>query len=181
MTWSRHSDAIPSPGHDGVGQACPKKNLGMRSEAMSYKHTAEKLADYRRQIRELRQNMRDVQAAIEPEPVKDYTFRRASGGSGRRSALVGDKNAPFVIHNMGQSCPYCTLWADGFNGAYAHLSNRAAFVVSSPDTPEKQRKFAESRHWTFPMVSHEGTTFAEDRGDVESIDDLKRAVGISAR
>ena len=47
---------------------------------MSYKHTAEKLADYRRQIRELRQNMRDVQAAVEPEPVKDYTFRRAGGG-----------------------------------------------------------------------------------------------------
>jgi hypothetical protein len=32
----------------------------MRSEAMSYKHTAEKLADYRRQIDELRQKMRDV-------------------------------------------------------------------------------------------------------------------------
>jgi len=131
---------------------------------MSYKHTAERLADYRRQIRELRQKMRDVQAAVEPEPVKDYTFRRAGGGSVRLSELFGDKADLFVIHNMGQSCPYCTLWADGFNGAYAHLSNRAAFVVSSPDTPDKQRKFAESRHWTFPMVSHEGTTFAEDMG-----------------
>jgi len=109
---------------------------------MSYKHTAEKLADYRRQIRELRQKMRDVQAAVEPEPVKDYTFRRADGGSVRLSELFGDKADLFVIHNMGQSCRYCTLWADGFNGAYAHLSNRAAFVVSSPDTPEKQRKFA---------------------------------------
>jgi len=131
---------------------------------MSYKHTAEKLADYRRQIRELRQKMRDEQAAVEPEAVKDYTFRRAGGGSVRLSELFGDKSDLFVIHNMGQSCPYCTLWADGFNGAYVHLSNRAAFVVSSPDTPEKQRKFAESRHWTFPMVSHEGTTFAEDMG-----------------
>jgi len=131
---------------------------------MSYKHTAEKLADYRRQIRELRQKMHDVQAAVEPEPVKDYTFQRAGGGSVRLSELFGDKADLFVIHNMGQSCPYCTLWADGFNGAYAHLSNRAAFVVSSPDTPEKQQKFAESRHWTFSMVSHEGTTFAEDMG-----------------
>jgi predicted dithiol-disulfide oxidoreductase (DUF899 family) len=124
----------------------------MRSEAMSYKYTAEKLADYRRQISELRQKMRDVQAAVEPEAVKDYTFQRAGGGSVRLSELFGDKADLFVIHNMGQSCPYCTLWADGFNGAYRHLSNRAAFVVSSPDTPEKQRKFAESRHWTFPMV-----------------------------
>ena len=33
---------------------------------MSYKHTAERLADYRRQIRELRQKMRNVQAALKP-------------------------------------------------------------------------------------------------------------------
>jgi hypothetical protein len=39
----------------------------MRSEAMSYKHTVEKLGDYRRQIDALRQKMRDVQAAVEPE------------------------------------------------------------------------------------------------------------------
>jgi len=87
---------------------------------MSYKHTAEKLADYRRQIRELRQKMRGVQAVVEPEPVKDYTFRRADGRSVRLFELFGDKADLFVIHNMGQSCPYCTLWADGFNGAYAH-------------------------------------------------------------
>jgi hypothetical protein len=43
------------------------------------------------------------------------------------------------------------LWAGGFNGTFAHLSNRAAFVVASPDPPEKQRKFAESRHWTLAM------------------------------
>jgi hypothetical protein len=37
---------------------------------MRYRHTAEKLTNYRRQIHELRQKMRDVQAAVEPEPVK---------------------------------------------------------------------------------------------------------------
>ena len=131
---------------------------------MSYKHTAEKIADYRRQIRELREKMRDVQAAVEPEEVKDYTFQRADGGSVRLSELFGDKADLFVIHNMGARCPYCTLWADGFNGAYEHLRNRAAFVVSSPDAPEQQRKFAASRGWRFPMVSCQGTTFAEDMG-----------------
>src|SRR5215831_3379847 len=111
----------------------------MRSEAMSYKHTAEKLADYRRQIRELRQNMRDVQAAVEPEPVKDYTFRRAGGGSVRLSELFGDKTDLFVIHNMGQSCPYCTLWADGFNGAYAHLSK-----TSRRNSPRQRLSWSQS-------------------------------------
>src|SRR5262245_21731635 len=85
------------------------KEPSYEDEAMSYKHTAEKLADYHRQIGELRQKMRDVQAAVEPEAVKDYTFRRASGGSVRLSELFGEKVDLFVIHNMGQSCPYCTL------------------------------------------------------------------------
>ena len=131
---------------------------------MEYKQAAEKLGDYRAQIGELRKKMRDVQAAVEPEPVKDYTFRRAGGADVRLSELFGGKDDLFVIHNMGRSCPYCTLWADGFNGAYAHLADRAAFVLSSPDSPEQQRQFAESRNWTFPMVSHQGTTFAADMG-----------------
>ena len=29
-----------------------------------------------------------------------------------------------VIHNMGASCAYCTLWGDGFNGVYEHLANK---------------------------------------------------------
>jgi hypothetical protein len=38
---------------------------------MSYKQTAEKLAEYRRQISDLRKKMRDAQASIEPEVVQD--------------------------------------------------------------------------------------------------------------
>jgi predicted dithiol-disulfide oxidoreductase (DUF899 family) len=69
-----------------------------------------------------------------------------------------------VIHNMGSSCAYCTLWADGFNGIYDHIASRAAFVISSPDRPEVQQKFAASRNWRFPMVSHSETSFAADMG-----------------
>jgi predicted dithiol-disulfide oxidoreductase (DUF899 family) len=65
---------------------------------------------------------------------------------------------------MGAACRYCTLWADGFNGILPHLEDRAAFVVCSPDTPEQQKRFAESRGWRFRMLSHQGTTFAEDMG-----------------
>jgi len=56
------------------------------------------------------------------------------------------------------------MWADGFNGVFEHLRDRAAFVVSSPDTPERQHSFAAGRGWKFPMVSDQGTTFAEDMG-----------------
>jgi predicted dithiol-disulfide oxidoreductase (DUF899 family) len=122
---------------------------------MTYRDTAEKLAQYRREIAELRRKMRDAQASIESEAVRDYEFA-VPGETIRLSALFGDKDALFVVHNMGTGCPYCTLWADGFNGVYDHLRRRAAFVVSSPDDPATQRKFAAGRDWKFPMVSHQG-------------------------
>ena len=36
--------------------------------------------------------------------------------------------------------------------------------TSSPDNPETQQKFAASRGWRFPMVSHQGSSFAADMG-----------------
>ncbi len=130
---------------------------------MKYQDTAAKVAQYRKQIGELRSAMRKLQESVEPEEVKDYRFATPEG-SVKLAELFGDKEHLFVIHNMGASCPYCTLWADGFNGILPHLENRAAFVVASPDEPEKQQKFRDSRGWKFRMVSHQGTDFAGDMG-----------------
>ncbi|MBM3581553.1 MAG: DUF899 domain-containing protein [Alphaproteobacteria bacterium] len=130
---------------------------------MNYETASKKLSGYRDQIAELRKKTRAVQASVRPQPVEDYEFS-TTRGTIRLSGLFGEKNDLFVIHNMGASCPYCTLWADGYNGVYDHLANRAAFVVSSPDAPAAQKKFARSRGWRFPMISHRGTTFARDMG-----------------
>jgi predicted dithiol-disulfide oxidoreductase (DUF899 family) len=130
---------------------------------MNYHEGATQLKALRERIGETRREMQTLQAAIEPEAVDDYTFTNPQG-SVRLSELFGGKQDLFVIHNMGTSCPYCTLWADGYNGVYEHLADRAAFVVSSPDTPEAQQRFAQSRGWKFPMVSHAGTSFAQDMG-----------------
>lgn len=130
---------------------------------MQYQQTSEALAGYRQQIGELRKKMRDLRQTRESQEVEDYTLASAEGEV-RLSALFGDKDHLFVIHNMGAGCPYCTLWADGFNGILPHLEDRAAFVVCTPDAPEQQRKFAESRGWRFRMLSHQGTSFAEDMG-----------------
>jgi predicted dithiol-disulfide oxidoreductase (DUF899 family) len=80
------------------------------------------------------------------------------------SELFAGKRELFVIHNMGTGCNACTLWADGFNGILQHLEDRAAFVVSSPDDPATQAAFKSARGWRFRMVSHQGTSFAEDMG-----------------
>jgi predicted dithiol-disulfide oxidoreductase (DUF899 family) len=142
-----------------------KASLRAEDQDMSYKDSAEKLREYRREIAGLRQKMREAQAAAEPEEVNDYELVVPEGKI-RLSSLFGGKDTLIVVHNMGMSCPYCTLWADGFNGVYDHLRNRAAFVVSSPDAPAKQQEFAAGRNWKFPMVSHKGTTFAADMGYV---------------
>lgn len=130
---------------------------------MSYAKSMQALNELRRQITELRQQMREIQTAVEPQAVEDYEFSTPDGGI-RLSQLFGEHDSLILIHNMGAACVYCTLWADGFNGVSKHLENRAAFVVSSPDTPDEQRKFAESRGWQFRMVSHHGTSFAQDMG-----------------
>jgi predicted dithiol-disulfide oxidoreductase (DUF899 family) len=130
---------------------------------MGYRDTVVQLNDYRQQIAGIKKQMRALQKQIEPEPVSDYVFTTLDGPVAL-SALFGDKQNLFIIHNMGKGCAHCTLWADGFNGVQHHLRDRAAFVVSSPDSPQVQQAFAASRNWLYPMVSHAGTSFAEDMG-----------------
>ena len=131
---------------------------------MKYEDAARQLADLRNELSGLQQKMQSVRRAVEPQVMKDFSFTRSTGEAAGWKDLFGDKDDLIVIHNMGKSCPYCTLWADGFNGVYDHLANRAAFVVASPDAPEVQAGFAASRGWRFPMITYRGTSLAEDTG-----------------
>jgi predicted dithiol-disulfide oxidoreductase (DUF899 family) len=130
---------------------------------MGYSETSVKVATYRREIAALREKIREAQASVPPQEVEDYTFASMHGAV-RLSELFGDKDTLFVIHNMGASCRYCTMWADGFNGVLPHIESRAAFVISSPDPPETQDKFRASRGWRVRMVSHQDSRFAADMG-----------------
>lgn len=130
---------------------------------MSYADTMAAINERRQKITALHDEMRALQAKVDPQVVEDYELTGWDGPV-RLSALFGDKPDLIVIHNMGTSCPACTMWADGFNGVYDHLADRAAFVVTSPNPPEIQKQFAKSRGWRFPMVSHVGSSFAKDMG-----------------
>lgn len=96
--------------------------------------------------------------------VANYTLKSRNGDSVKLSELFGDKKELILVHNMGKSCPYCTLWADGLNGLYLHLENRAAFAVSTPDSPEVMDTFASSRNWQFTLASTEGCSLKKDLG-----------------
>jgi predicted dithiol-disulfide oxidoreductase (DUF899 family) len=147
---------------------------------MKYRVGARRLKAYRQRIAAIRTRMRDVQRRIEPEAVPDYVFSTPRGPRAL-SALFGAHRDLFIVHNMGSSCPYCTLWADGYNGLYRHLATRAAFVVASPDPPALQQRFARGRGWRFPMISHAGTTFARDMGYRSAGGELRPGISVFKR
>ncbi|MEO7385712.1 MAG: DUF899 family protein [Gammaproteobacteria bacterium] len=122
-----------------------------------------RVIDLRARLSQVRTELQEALAEAARGEVRDYAFG-SSKGPVKLSELFGAQRDLFVIHNMGTTCSNCTMWADGFNGLYPHIADRAAFFVSSPDTPAAQAEFSASRGWIFPMVSTVGTTFAADMG-----------------
>lgn len=116
-----------------------------------------------------------------PERVTDYVFSGWDGRPVHLSELFNGRRDLILVHNMGVGCNYCTLWADGFIGLAPHLTNRAAFAVSSPDPVAVQKPFAEKRGWTFPMVSADGTSFFADMGFTDGRGDPMPGVSIFRR
>lgn len=121
------------------------------------------LEEAERELVQARKHVNELRGQASQRPVEDYTFQDTTGPV-NLSDLFGARQDLLVIHNMGKSCPYCTLWADGFIGLYPHLNNRAAFAMVSPDDPQTQKEFGDSRGWPFRMVSSQGSTFSKDMG-----------------
>ncbi len=120
------------------------------------------------EIQKLEKQMWDLTKQIEtlrrdapPVESKNYTFKDLDGDVILRN-MFGNKEHLIVIHNMGQGCRFCTVWADGINAFLGHLENKFSVVLLSKDSPETQRQFANSRGWRFKMASHHGTTYLKD-------------------
>ena len=122
-----------------------------------------RVVELRTKFLQARTQLQEALAQTAQGEVRDYEFATLKGPV-TLSSLFGKKRDLFVIHNMGTGCNACTMWADGFNGLYPHIADRASFVVSSPDAPAKQAEFAASRGWRFQMVSTQGGSFAADMG-----------------
>ena len=92
------------------------------------------------------------------------TNSRTPEGPIRLSQLFGAKRDLFVIHNMGRSCPQLHALGGRLQRHLpAHRRSRG-FRRRQPDPPDVQQSFAASRGWRFPMVSHQGSSFAADMG-----------------
>jgi predicted dithiol-disulfide oxidoreductase (DUF899 family) len=132
----------------------------MKTEATNLSKEIERLEE---ELVERSQALAALKRQLPREAVADYILSGWEGPA-KLSEYFRGKPDLIVIHNMGKGCRYCTLWADGFNGVWKHLADRAGFVVCSPDSPDIQREFARSRGWQFPMVSGSGSTFIQDMG-----------------
>src|SRR5690606_11147909 len=94
--------------------------------------------------------------------IENYTFQTIEGEVTLLD-LFGDKDVLFAIHNMGQTCGYCTLWADGLNAFLHHLEDCISVVILSIYPPDMQRRFALSRCWRFRTASHGGGVYIREQ------------------
>lgn len=121
--------------------------------------------DYR--IQELKQERAALRRTRPAERMSDYAFTATDGSVVGWPELFAGRDELILVHNMGRSCNYCTMWSDGFAGVLGHLEDRAAFVVTSPDGPAVQREVAHQRGWPFRMYSV-ATDFLSDLGFLDS-------------
>ncbi|MGJ7094333.1 DUF899 family protein [Vibrio hannami] len=128
------------------------------------------------QIYELNKKLVDLRKHNpDREEVRNYSFN-ALNGDVSLLELFDNRDKLLVIHNMGQGCRYCTLWADGFNGFIPHLESTMSVVLVSKDTPEIQRQFANSRGWRFNMASHEGGEYIKEQSVLQGENNMPGAV-----
>lgn len=111
-----------------------------------------------------KQRLTQLRNSVPREQVANYAFEAGDGTRVTLRELFGERRDLLVIHNMGSSCAYCALWADGINGMLHHLKERTAVVLESPDAPDVQARVAVQRGWKFRMVSSRGTDFKRDLG-----------------
>ncbi len=127
------------------------------------------------QIGSLITKLNQLRSAHRGETVRNYVFEDLNGEVSLRD-LFGEREQLLVIHNMGQGCRYCTLWADGFNGLLPHLEDALSVVLVSKDPPAVQRSFANSRGWRFRLVSHGGGDYIREQTVMSGEDNCPGAV-----
>ena len=132
---------------------------------------AEKVRELEMQIYNLGQELHKLRQQVPPEEVSDYPFRTLEGTT-TLSELFAGQDKLMVIHNMGQGCRYCTLWADGINPFLRHLETVLSVVLVSRDEPELQRRFANERGWRFRLASHGGGDYIREQTTIPGQDNV---------
>ena len=77
--------------------------------------TEETIQNLEIELKEKASQLPELKRKAEKVKVQDYELKTRTGATVKLSSLFNGKRYLIVVHNMGKSCPYCTLWADGIN------------------------------------------------------------------
>ena len=124
--------------------------------------TKEAVRELEQEIFELTTQLCQLRRELPDEEVKNYSFATLEGTVTLLDLFAG-KDKLLAIHNMGQGCRFCTLWADGISPFLPHLESTLSVALLSKDDPETQRRFANSRNWRFRMASHGGADYITEQ------------------
>ena len=147
----------------------------MPEKKLSQEESGRSIEELERQIADLTEQINAKRRAAPSSEVPDYALQMSSGQV-RLSQLFAGHDKLLAIHNMGQRCRYCTLWADGINGFVPHLESSMAVALLSKDPPDVQRRFANSRGWRFQLASHMGGDYIREQTTMEGEDNMPGVV-----
>lgn len=137
--------------------------------------TNEEIQALEMKLYEMTLELNELRKEVTCVEIPNYEFATQTGATSLLD-LFADHEKLLLIHNMGQSCRYCTLWADGFNGLVDHLESAMSVVLVSKDSPELQRQFANSRGWRFQLASHGGGSYITEQSAQEGSSNMPGAV-----
>ena len=137
--------------------------------------SSERIIELEQNISKLMAELNTLRKSNPGTPVPNYSFATLTGQV-TLLELFGENDKLLAIHNMGQGCRYCTLWADGFNGLLPHLETALSVVLLSKDSPEVQRRFANARGWRFRTASHGAGAYIREQSVFKGDDNFPGAV-----
>lgn len=141
-----------------------EKGKNKKQGKSSWEKFENKYTELENEMKKTRSKIRKLLAKQAVMDVQEYVFKDKEGKDVSLSDMFGSKKDLIVVHNMGKSCSYCTLWADGFSGVAYFIEKKSAFAVVSPDPYDVQRQFANDRGWKFNMYSAQEGSFIKDMG-----------------
>ncbi len=124
--------------------------------------SSKRIEELQQQIFNSIQELETLQRSNSGDEVSNYGFATETGETTLLDLFAG-RDKLLLIHNMGQGCRYCTMWADGLNGILSHLESAISVALVSKDAPELQRRMANSRGWRFRLASHGGGDYIKEQ------------------
>jgi predicted dithiol-disulfide oxidoreductase (DUF899 family) len=132
---------------------------------------------------EINKELQALYSELPKDEIQDYVVKTMDGKEINLSELFGDKDEMILIHNMGPSCAYCTMWADELNGVLPYLSTKAAILLECDIEHDKLNEFSKDRNWNFLVASSLGSSlkvdlgYKKDSGNVPGFSTLYKSEG----